>query len=99
MMHLRTKRSKYHKTCIPGYKWCGPLCSGPGEPVNRVDKCCKLHDLCYMKHGYFSCFCNQKLLQCLKPLINRNKKEGITAEMIYRFYSKYPCINSFSEKE
>lgn len=30
--------------CIYG-KYCGP-CSGPGDPIDELDKCCKIHDKC-----------------------------------------------------
>ncbi|HWL11412.1 MAG TPA: Parvovirus coat protein VP1-like protein, partial [Ureibacillus sp.] len=30
--------------CLPGYRYCGPGCSGPGSPTNPVDACCKFHD-------------------------------------------------------
>ncbi|MGF9887878.1 hypothetical protein ABEX78_04445 [Priestia megaterium] len=50
----------------PGYKWCGPGCSGPGCPVNDVDCCCKYHDLCYEDYG--SCHsCDEQFLDCLAP--------------------------------
>jgi len=37
--------------CYPGYKYCGPGCSGPGAPTNAVDACCKQHDECYARYG------------------------------------------------
>ncbi|WP_325058505.1 hypothetical protein [Lentibacillus cibarius] len=34
--------------CIfPGYKYCGPGCSGPEQPINAVDAACQVHDICY----------------------------------------------------
>lgn len=37
--------------CYPGYRYCGPGCSGPGAPTNPVDACCKYHDECYRYCG------------------------------------------------
>lgn len=87
---MRSKLINQYQTCIPGYNWCGPFCSGPEKPVNKVDSCCKQHDLCYKRRGYSSCRCDKALLQCLRPLINLYTQEGITAAMIYKFFSNFP---------
>ena len=50
--------------CLHG-NWCGPLCSGPGAPVDAVDAACKKHDKCYGKYGYFNCGCDLQLIQDL----------------------------------
>ncbi|WP_427127089.1 hypothetical protein ACQCPQ_10490 [Priestia megaterium] len=50
IMSVPNKR-KATPCLFPGYKWCGPGCSGPGCPVNDVDCCCKYHDLCYEDYG------------------------------------------------
>ncbi|RDY66986.1 phospholipase, partial [Halobacillus trueperi] len=48
MRHRR--RYKRPKFCVfPGYRWCGPGCSGPGAPINETDAACKAHDECYRK--------------------------------------------------
>lgn len=86
---MRVKKSI---TCIPGYNWCGPLCSGPQAPVNQVDRCCKKHDQCYEKYGYFSCSCNRALLRCLKTLTQKSSKAGRTASLIYELYTLLPCF-------
>jgi len=28
------------------YKWCGLGCGG-GDPINKLDSCCRTHDICY----------------------------------------------------
>lgn len=71
--------------CIfPGYNWCGPGCSGPGAPVNKVDAACKQHDMCYRKHGN-RCECDQFFLNRLRPMINSRTQEGRHAQTIYNY--------------
>jgi Phospholipase A2. len=57
---------------LPCYygNWCGPLCSGPGDPIDNVDSCCQVHDNCYAENGYFDCDCDLALLDCLYPYVN-----------------------------
>lgn|GEM_PF-914589 len=64
-------------SCIfPGYRWCGPHCSGPGRPTNEPDACCMHHDLC-LKSGRRSPYeCDQAFIRCLRPHINRHTLEG-----------------------
>jgi len=52
--------------CIYG-RWCGPGCSGPGAPIDSVDTCCRTHDGCYARRGYFDCQCDRDLLRCIAP--------------------------------
>lgn len=42
--------------------WCGPGHSGPGAPIDLLDRMCKNHDECYARQGYFDCGCDQGLL-------------------------------------
>lgn len=76
--------------CIYG-RWCGPGCSGPGAPINDVDDCCRQHDFCYDRKGYFSCSCNRDLLNCLRPKINIFTAKGRWAGVIYGVFSRIPC--------
>ena len=50
--------------CIYG-NWCGPLCSGPDDPISPVDTCCMYHDQCYGENGYFNCDCDLEIIHCL----------------------------------
>ncbi|MBM7570770.1 phospholipase A2 family protein [Aquibacillus albus] len=70
--------------CLPGYRWCGPGCSGPGEPVNEVDNCCKDHDDCYRKYGS-SRKCDELLLDCLQNKLDNRSPSGRDARLIYNF--------------
>ncbi|UQD52194.1 phospholipase [Bacillus methanolicus] len=71
--------------CIfPGYKWCGPGCSGPGAPINDVDACCKEHDYCYRKYGS-SCRCDRSFLDCLRPKVNSYSQKGRQAVVMYNY--------------
>ncbi|WP_308201945.1 phospholipase [Priestia megaterium] len=69
---------------FPGYKWCGPGCSGPGCPVNDVDCCCKYHDLCYEDYG--SCrSCDEQFLDCLCSKANPYSLKGRQAYAMYTY--------------
>ncbi|WP_081672926.1 phospholipase [Pontibacillus marinus] len=73
------------KLCIfPGYKYCGPGCSGPGAPVNAVDAACKAHDECYRLFGP-SCHCDQIFLRRLYQLQNPYTEEGRHARVLYNY--------------
>lgn len=71
--------------CYPGYRYCGPGCSGPGKPTNPVDACCKLHDECYSKYGR-SKYCDNMLQNCLYPKINNHNKMGRDAKLFYNYF-------------
>jgi hypothetical protein len=71
--------------CLYG-RWCGPGCSGPGNPIDDVDACCKAHDECYSAYGYFSCFCDKRLLDCLRFKINFATAKGRAAYLIYAWF-------------
>ena len=60
---------------MPGYgNWCGPGNSGPGEPVNTLDRLCQQHDRCYANRGYFACSCDRELIQGIRD--NRGNFNG-----------------------
>ncbi|WP_090237840.1 phospholipase [Lentibacillus halodurans] len=81
-------------TCIfPGYRYCGPRCSGPGAPVNAVDAACRAHDVC-LQRGGSPCVCDQQFLQRLRPLVNPYTQEGRHARMTYnamRVAARFRC--------
>ncbi|RFU63595.1 phospholipase [Bacillus sp. V59.32b] len=84
-MFIRKREERRQGRCIfPGYKWCGPACSGPGAPVNDVDNCCRRHDLC-LERGISPCKCDTEFLDCLRPKINRHTQKGKNAALMYRF--------------
>lgn len=37
---MSCRRRKFPFCVFSGYRWCGPGCSGPGQPINDVDSCC-----------------------------------------------------------
>ncbi|MCC0564071.1 phospholipase [Brevibacillus borstelensis] len=76
--------------CFYG-NWCGPGCSGPEPPIDDVDACCRKHDLCYKKRGYFACSCDQKMLKCLKHKRNADTAAGRKAMMMYLYYQNSFC--------
>ncbi|MBA2176576.1 phospholipase [Halobacillus locisalis] len=78
---------------FPGYKYCGPGCSGPGEPLNAVDAACKRHDECYRYYGDY-CACDLAFLQELERLQNPYTIEGRHARKMYnymRFQRLFTC--------
>ncbi|MFJ7954535.1 Parvovirus coat protein VP1-like protein [Lysinibacillus sp. NPDC096418] len=78
MMNRRRRRG----FCYPGYRYCGPGCSGPGQPINPVDNCCRLHDECYAKYGR-SKYCDEMFQKCLLPKMNPSSKMGRDAKLFY----------------
>ncbi|WP_343069255.1 Parvovirus coat protein VP1-like protein [Lysinibacillus agricola] len=81
MMH----RYRKFGFCYPGYKYCGPGCSGPGRPINAVDSCCKLHDECYARYGR-SRYCDEMFQKCLRPQMNANNKMARDAKLFYNIF-------------
>lgn len=83
--------SKRRFFCIfPGYKWCGPGCSGPDKPINDVDACCKAHDEC-LAMGGSQCKCDKEFHNCLRPKVNFYSKKGFIAAIMY-FYMKIQIL-------
>jgi hypothetical protein len=76
--------------CIYG-RWCGPGCSGPGSPINDVDACCKVHDECYDRKGYFACSCDRELLACLAPKRSIWTSKGRAAIAVWSYFKVAPC--------
>ncbi|MDM5215208.1 phospholipase [Peribacillus sp. NJ4] len=88
------KRKKLSGFCIfPGYKWCGPGCSGPGAPINDVDACCKAHDDCLKVDS--QCNCDREFLNCLRSKIDLTSKKGRIAALMYlymRIQTIFTCL-------
>ncbi|MCT4619704.1 MAG: hypothetical protein N4A62_09995 [Marinisporobacter sp.] len=80
----KEKINKEGIPCIYG-NWCGPGCSGPGAPISPVDACCKAHDLCYGKKGYFCSTCDDELVDCLAPYVVQGDKWAI---IISKWFSR-----------
>ncbi|WP_335869060.1 Parvovirus coat protein VP1-like protein [Bacillus sp. 2205SS5-2] len=81
---MSNRRRKKIGFCFPGYRWCGPGCSGPGPPTNTVDAACRAHDQCYDRYGP-SRRCDIDFLKRLEKEINSNTTEGRQALLMYRF--------------
>ncbi|MGJ7923080.1 phospholipase [Neobacillus sp. LXY-4] len=80
---------------FPGYRWCGPGCSGPGAPINDVDACCYRHDRC-LRMGRSRCECDREFLHCLKPKVNYHTDKGRKAAIMYgymKFQTLFSCNN------
>ncbi|MGM7722245.1 phospholipase [Metabacillus sp. Hm71] len=71
--------------CIfPGYRWCGPGCSGSGAPINDVDACCLMHDKC-LSRGRSICQCDREFINCLRSKINHRTEKGRKAAIMYEY--------------
>jgi hypothetical protein len=71
--------------CVfPGYKWCGPGCSGPGAPINEVDAACKAHDECYHLYGS-RCECDRAFMHQLRLSANPYTEKGRHANLLYNY--------------
>lgn len=85
ILHRDPRRKRSPGFCIfPGYRWCGPGCSGPGAPVNDVDACCMKHDLC-LRRGKPACQCDYEFMDCLRSKMNPHTQKGRHAILMYRF--------------
>ncbi|WP_249316474.1 phospholipase [Bacillus sp. FJAT-50079] len=88
----RRKRRRGGFCVFPGYRWCGPGCSGPGVPINAVDAACKAHDECYRRNKR-ACDCDRAFLQRLKKMTCERTREGRHARILYR-YMKFQTLFS-----
>lgn len=74
-------RSSKFGFCYPGYRYCGPWCSGPGKPINPVDNCCMAHDMCYASRKYHKKYCDEIFQNCLVNYMNPYTKMGKEAKL------------------
>ncbi|MFS0672571.1 Parvovirus coat protein VP1-like protein [Ornithinibacillus sp. 179-J 7C1 HS] len=72
--------------CLPGYRYCGPRCSGPGTPTNQLDYFCMQHDICY-RNPVSRRVCDDVFLRQLQPYLHRRDKLGRDARLMYRVIS------------
>lgn len=81
---------------MPGYgNWCGPGNSGPGAPINTLDRLCQQHDRCYGNRGYFSCSCDRELIQGIRDNSFSGFGENAAALAIATYFNSALC-NPFS---
>ena len=80
---MRRYRRRNLGVCYPGYRYCGPGCTGPGAPTNPVDACCKWHDECYERYGR-SMYCDVQFQRCLHRYMNSCSKMGRDARFFHR---------------
>ncbi|MEC3883654.1 phospholipase [Halobacillus sp. HZG1] len=84
-MYRRREPMRRPGFCVfPGYKYCGPGCSEPGEPVNAVDAACKAHDECYRYYRDY-CDCDLAFINKLERLQNPYTLEGRHARTLYKY--------------
>ncbi|GAA0462353.1 phospholipase [Alkalibacillus silvisoli] len=68
--------------CLLGYRYCGPGCSGPGAPVNRIDRACKAHDDCYRRRSHSKKQCDEAFIRRLDLIKQQSNYEGRHARLI-----------------
>ncbi|WP_083443655.1 Parvovirus coat protein VP1-like protein [Ornithinibacillus contaminans] len=73
--------------CLPGYRYCGPGCSGPGAPTNPLDHYCMQHDECYRRPPGSRRSCDELFLRNLQPYLYRRDRLGRDARLMYRVIS------------
>ncbi|HAT4258432.1 TPA: hypothetical protein I9068_001766 [Clostridium perfringens] len=71
----RIKRSFTWPSFAVYGNWCGPGHSGPAAPVDRIDKCCWLHDSCYGSNEPQK-DCDERLIKCLQWEYNTTTSYG-----------------------
>ncbi len=59
--------------------WCGPMHSGPDDPVDEMDSYCKIHDECYATWGiagdvYYECIPGKKV-DCDNEFVDHLKND------------------------
>lgn len=82
MANRRRRRTSPSLCIFPGYRWCGPGCSGPGAPINDVDSCCYRHDRC-LDRGISPCRCDIEFIHCLRSKKNGETLKGRQAALMY----------------
>lgn len=66
--------------CYPGYRYCGPGCSGPGTPVNQLDRICMEHDACYRRQS--KRVCDDIFLRQTSRIANQPNRMGRDARFM-----------------
>lgn len=81
---------------IPIYgNWCGPGHSGPGAPIDPVDRVCCLHDQCYDDRGTLDCACDRDLVARMPGAIadSRTSAAGRAAgTAAMALFAVSPCL-------
>ena len=93
---MSTKNNRSPFCIFPNYRYCGPGCSGPGQPYNDVDGCCQAHDRCLEKHS--QCYCDRKFLECLRPKAKLTTSKGRIATLMYiymKVQTVFTCKDQF----
>ncbi|MGF2615999.1 phospholipase [Rossellomorea vietnamensis] len=88
----RIQRNSRGFCVFPGYRYCGPGCSGPGAPINAVDAACKAHDECYERFGP-SCRCDRMFMKRLQSRMQARTPEGRHARVMHG-YMKFKTLFS-----
>jgi hypothetical protein len=87
---VRDERTIVPAFCLYG-NWCGPGCSGPGPPIDDLDRCCQIHDTCYDARGWGACSCDRDLMGCVWPKINPWTAKGRTALVVWWYFAHGWC--------
>lgn len=75
--------------------WCGPGKSGPGQPIDAVDRVCCQHDKCYSDRGYLACSCERDLISRMPAAIansNTSAKGKAVGAAAIALFTALPCL-------
>lgn len=77
---------------MPGYgNRCGPGNSGPGAPINTLDRLCQQHDRCYGNRGYFACSCDRELIAGIRANSFSGFAENAAALAVATYFNSALC--------
>ncbi|MDH5407888.1 MAG: hypothetical protein OEZ33_00960 [Gammaproteobacteria bacterium] len=78
--------------------WCGPDhpkdVSRDPKPIDRLDKACRRHDLCYVKRGMYDCKCDAVLnaqIESDLELDLYSKQQEAFAHSFRYYFKGSPC--------
>jgi len=103
---IKKSQNDIVNSLMPSYgNWCGANhpkdINNADEPINAVDRACKVHDFCYQKKGYFDCGCDKAMNETLVTGLKGNEYSGeqyIYGRSIHLYFDGSPCRGDHSGK-
>jgi len=77
--------------------WCGPGHPKEGTnpaPINQTDEACRIHDVCYQRHGYFNTVCDKNLIQALGAIQTDDPLEDVARQGIMSYFQNASELTS-----
>ena len=95
LVKSHSKLPIYGNSCGPGHGPSGDdAARAKYKAIDATDECCKSHDNCYNKQGYFNCGCDSALIGCTKRAKAKCSNPGCArmAGTVGTFFDKVmPC--------